>query len=514
MISGPPPHHLSLIVPSQSQQSIESPPTEHTSDKPSLSSASVVTSSPSSSPSASPLSESSDAISKVSSAVLDSETAFSRSVSAFLKEKNYIKRDNVCLLAQLIDALKKHPESELEIEKEFKKNKEFMKLFYFARTISKDQSMQKILIKHNPIINSYSDLFKFTDKPYMAPLFPVINKERCILLDKGKCKLVYIPLQFTRENANVVYYKPIKAEKAKEMREEVAIMQGIKQSEEKEGKERNNRLAIRTNYIPGQNETIQTERAVSNLQSTLREMTPRDFERASDFGGDAMEAFRQLHKDGFIYGDPKPENFLRFEEEQTDGAEASIKEIIKLSDFGKTKKKSPVGSEPYYTGNMKYSPPEGRLSQAGDVWAAGLLLIGILEAPFIDKSHPQLKEVVGEKDSTSSPGEALGIEKYLIEHPACRAYNSEGMSDIEKGALRGFRQLWSNAALKSEEVVINQYITALQTKLIDELVTKASPPLKTAQQITDLCNVIRRMVDHDPAKRPTMEQVVAAYKLF
>ncbi|NGX42525.1 MAG: hypothetical protein K940chlam7_00805 [Chlamydiae bacterium] len=240
--------------------------------------------------------------------------------------------------------------------------------------------------------------------------------------------------------------------------------------------------------------TLEVEKAEANFEQVIQS-TETSFEQRKIFGRHLLEGLVALHKVGWAYGDLKPENLLIYGKGK--------KEILKIADFGKAKK---VGSETKkYTGNLRFSPPEGKLSKKGDVWGAALVLIRTLEEAVLTDKEP-LVAVTGKKIDQPSD-KRRGIERFIIQHKAFLGVEITTLIErIYKGLPR--RAKLGKLSSKKRQLqaeLIHKYIDKLTKKLVGKGVIGAG------QQETDLKNLLMEMTKESPKKRISIDDALTKY---
>ncbi len=238
----------------------------------------------------------------------------------------------------------------------------------------------------------------------------------------------------------------------------------------------------------------ETPKAEGNVEEQFNEKIvpfPTSFKMASDF----LKGLGNMHRTGYVHGDLKADNLL------------ILGEHVSLSDFGKTTQLD-AHTSVIHTGNTRYAPPEGRLSQKGEVYSAALVVIRMLEEEFLTKEKKadnlMLEEVNIASLSTVKPkDERRGIERFMMLNTAFPHRETRGLRN--KISLMG-RQL--KLAIFSEkkdkyltaEKEMHSYINTLTNKL------KEKHPNDVAQ-IDKIKDLLKEMTNSNPIKRPIMGQV-------
>lgn len=219
---------------------------------------------------------------------------------------------------------------------------------------------------------------------------------------------------------------------------------------------------------------------------------PPHFSESLFIGEQILNGMANLHHAGFVHGDPKLANVLTYPEEK-----------VKVSDFGKTTQ-IVEGQSFLYTGNSIFAPPEGRLSQPGDVFSTAIMMIRLMEGELIKESEMLMTPTrVDESAQTTKQG----IEKFLITNKDC--------PQNETKSLRGKIQVYGRRALlqvnidpidlSRAQTEVHNYIAALENKLIEKYPERE-------QKISNISALLKKMTATDKKERPTMEEALRIYR--
>ncbi|MEX1012656.1 MAG: serine/threonine-protein kinase [Waddliaceae bacterium] len=273
--------------------------------------------------------------------------------------------------------------------------------------------------------------------------------------------------------------------------------------------------------------TMKVDRAKSDFEKTLRN-SKVGFQTRMKLLCDFVKGLAQLHRAGFAHGDIKPENSLVYEDKGTLS--------LKLADFGRAEEVKDESKT--YKGNLRFAPPEGRLSQKGDVYGAAIVMIRTLEEEILNEGGDPLLPVHDQDrdEYQSDPSQnRRGIEKLIVEHKA--------FAGVDVGSLRNkiFRRLprqvriesWGDEKIQNQHEVLNQYIDQLKLELNSKLDQKLlestnnllkenkdgeipkeveekiheldQETLRQKSQLVVVCQLLKEMISTDPKKRPTAE---------
>lgn len=324
----------------------------------------------------------------------------------------------------------------------------------------------------------------------------------------GAEKVVILPNEKLRTsgktNPGKVYFVPVRKwgfSKKASLKKEMAKMQEIKS---RAGQDGIKNLAVDSKVV-GKNDgiefrdedyIIEVDAAKCDFEHQIRDSNT-DIKERFNLGKDLVSGINELHKADFAYGDIKPENCLVFEK---DG-----KMQLKISDFGKAEEAKDYESKTY-KGNLRFAPPEGKLSKKGDVFSAALVLIRNFEEGVLDKDgEPLLSVKSSDLESVQATKERRGIEKLIVNHKAFMGIDEPNISD------KLFRRLprWASmdklsfAQKDRQQTILSNYVNILGGKLIEKGVPK--------EGVDELCELLKDMTDANPATRPNMEEVAKRY---
>lgn len=321
---------------------------------------------------------------------------------------------------------------------------------------------------------------------------------------KGALKIVWVPLSHVAaagtDVMKSVYYTPVDSwwkSSTEELRKEVKKMKDI-QAEVDKRRGAGKHLALKAeeqdpwNRINGRY-TVKTQKAEGCFEKRISH-PDTSLEDRIRFGGHLLEGLSDLHEAGYVHGDMKPENCLIYQE---NGAP-----ILKISDFGKAKKKKEDDSPQSYSGNTRFAPPEGKLSTKSDVYGAAISLIRNFEEMFIGKTGQSLLKIDPTDRDMDAPSDLRGIDKFIVEHKAFPAYPrgaaSSWWTKLKRRIMMKFRSSNEKAA---QTAAMHRYIDALGTNLRLDVDTT-----------TALCNLLKRMTETDPEKRISAKDAANEYK--
>ncbi len=275
--------------------------------------------------------------------------------------------------------------------------------------------------------------------------------------------------------------------------------------------------------------TVQIARSHTDLEKLIRNpeaslLNPNDPAREKlisytpmhqlDIMHQMLDGMDGMHRAGYVHGDFKPENMLVRLEGQ--------KLKVKISDFGKSVledpgvSKKPIGDWPIYEGNTRFAPWENRLSQAGDVCAAGMAMIRILEEPILtqlQKKEPAKRMLIdvpeGRKgllmraaNNVEKKKVRRGFEAFVIENDAFISIEADRNKAqwVIARATQGFNMMRpvSQERYKLIEVQKDLYLTALFEQL-------AANKRFTPQTLEELSALLRDMTSVNPKARPSMQ---------
>ena len=213
-----------------------------------------------------------------------------------------------------------------------------------------------------------------------------------------------------------------------------------------------------------------------------------------------FQGVADLHQAGYTHGDMKLDNVFMY----GDGT-------LKLADLGKAKKQSPI-EDSFYTGNPRHEPPEGRQSQASDVYGLGEMVVETFGS-LAPEGPPALPEVPEKDRKKVTVGEGRsGFERYLIEHKDC--------TQTETTTLRGKfstigRRISSSVTspsadqLKKADEAVGDYIDKLILKL-KELPEYGSDEAKAA--LDQMGQLMKDMMRADRSQRIPIKEALERYQ--
>jgi len=230
-----------------------------------------------------------------------------------------------------------------------------------------------------------------------------------------------------------------------------------------------------------------------------------DMKQRFSYAKDFVNGLNDLHKVGYAYGDMKPENCLIYENEQTK------EKTLKISDFGKTQDMSKYEDGTcMYKGNLRFAPPEGKMSQKGDVYSAGLVLIRLFEEQYL--ADGSIMEVEKKDKEVNAQKNRRGIEKCIVEHKAFPGLDEPTLFD------KIFRRLPRQATLtrqsddkkEAQNNFLNEYIDTLGQRMFKDMsgsLPGASSSKEREKFVNNLTSLLKNMVVVNPNDRLTMEDV-------
>jgi hypothetical protein len=240
--------------------------------------------------------------------------------------------------------------------------------------------------------------------------------------------------------------------------------------------------------------TVKSAKADGDLQRTLAENPSKIGNPLVALAGLAT-GLSDLHRAQYTHGDMKRDNVFVYGDQ------------LKLADLGKAKKQSPT-DDAFYTGNPRHEPPEGRQSQASDVYGLGEIFVETLESQVLQGRRSLLD--VPEKDRKSvQPGEnRSGFEQYLIEHKDCTQTETTTLkgkfSVLGRRIARSVTTPSADQLVKADEAV-GKYVDELINELKELPEYKDNPEAQMA--LDEMGKLIKGMMKADPSQRLTSEQV-------
>jgi len=258
-------------------------------------------------------------------------------------------------------------------------------------------------------------------------------------------------------------------------------------------------LAIDMQEVTGEEQiegkyTVRTAVAKGDLEGEIRK-PETTFEERMGYLSDCWLGMEELHRSGYVHGDLKPENLLVYE---TREHPIKITKHVKLADFGKTR---PLLAEEqvFYTGNPRFSPPEKKLSQKGEVYGAAMIAIRILEEEYLSGDKKMLLEPVV-KDIIMPTESRQGIERFAVLNKKMPQTESSLAGKVRAYGPSFFAP---SINLKEAEGEMHAYINALTDKLENHM---------RPEQRAKLNSLLKEMTRSDPSKRPFMVEVNKRYQ--
>ncbi len=300
----------------------------------------------------------------------------------------------------------------------------------------------------------------------------------------------------------------------KELREEVGLMHTVAKVLEKAGVPAKN-LALRAEVAKGIMKGFfgGTKRVYAVITDVANGALEGFFNKAdlrSEFNqdvckqciGDLLGGLSQLQKAGYVTGDLKPDNLLLYKKDEGGY-------LLKLSDFGKSKKVDGNGNiTGKYSGNPRFAPPEstrgkgGSYGVKGDVYAAGLCMVRMLEELVLDSDRGAMVLNVAEQDidSGGSPKSGRrGVERFILQHKAFSA--SDG--SLRKNTRRNYTL--NEEVRANREKALGAYVDELMTKLSEKKLFSQD------EQKEALADLLKGMLKSNPKERLTIETCKSLY---
>lgn len=311
------------------------------------------------------------------------------------------------------------------------------------------------------------------------------------MLNCGEPRAVYgtgkVKLIVEHESAHKVYWIPqasIFGMRRRNIEKEVENIVGIREGLTNAGvDEKTSNLAIDVTASKG---VWESSKAEGNLEKQVSQ--PIQFSTRIQYARGLLNGMTNLHKAGYRHGDVKLENVLFYK----DGT-------AKLADFDKSGKNDGV-----YTGNTRYGPPEGTMSQKGDVYGAAICLIRILEEHVLHNEN-RLPSHLDFKGSKIPPAdkERRGVERFILECPVfTRSYEQKGswigkVLDF-KARLQTILNKDTPRPTNPETLALNGYI-----KTLCERLSKAGAVDKVGVHKLEV--LLQKMTDPNQDSRIAME---------
>lgn len=275
------------------------------------------------------------------------------------------------------------------------------------------------------------------------------------------------------------------------------------------------RLAIKHEKLEGKDRikgkyTIQVDKAISDLENAIKKIDDdgKPMLGVADrlnLDLNQREGIAQLHEIGMISGDAKLDNVLVYPEiENQDDPEAKSKFHAKISDFGRALECDGT-TQLVNKGNTRTVDPSGKVSQKGDVWAAAINTIRILEESLVKEKGDKPEIVsVDKKDRDSKAHESRrGVDKFILEHKAFSALENKGtgIGRLKNAGRRLMNKKPSDELKQTRQDLMRVYTRELMQRLVNE--GKIS-----GNQGEKLCEMLEQSFDVDPSKRPTAQETV------
>lgn len=232
---------------------------------------------------------------------------------------------------------------------------------------------------------------------------------------------------------------------------------------------------------------VKTQKAKGDLEEKIREKN-LDLSARFKMGEDVLTGLSLMQESGHVHGDLKPENVLVYKNDQ-----------LKIADYGKTKAVN-QSQETRYNGNNYFAPPEWKLSQKGEVFSAGAVIIRILEEAVMDGGQPLLIP----KNKGKEPHEKYrGFSRFLI--------MGNQTSHLDTSNLKGkiTAVALSLGLIQPKKTDLESEVAGYVGELIKKLIEK-SP--ENEQKLIALKPLLLQMMEYDPNKRPSMTDSSKRYK--
>jgi hypothetical protein len=336
------------------------------------------------------------------------------------------------------------------------------------------------------------------------------------MIAKGAEKQVFIPVTplptRTPEQAKA-YYAPVRnflGSKEKALRKEHMKMEHIASSAPSA-----KHLAIQATVVSEggladhHGFVLEVDRATNDFEGEIRQNN--SVAQRLEYCLQYAAGMQELHDAGYAFGDAKPENCLIYTTPE------GTKDL-KIADFGKAQPLH-AGETTVYKGNLRFAPPEGRMSHAGDVYSTALVLIRTLEETYLNETgDPLIPVSQQDQEAVAALDKRRGIEQLIVNHKAFPGIDEPKISD------KLFRRLPRQAKLNSQSAaqkaqqntVLNNYIQKLTDSLFLSFYQEYISQGFNMHEATELAfqksnqidELLSEMVRTDPNKRPTMQQVV------
>lgn len=207
-----------------------------------------------------------------------------------------------------------------------------------------------------------------------------------------------------------------------------------------------------------------------------------------------LKGMDALHRAGFVHGDSKSENLLIYGEKP--------ERNLKISDFGKARKMEEGTSS--YKGNLRFAPPEGKLSKKGEVYSTALMLIRNFEELIPNQGEPLLE--VTHLDPIPARGNLRGIEKFITQHAdfpgiKCTTLKQKVFEQFPRQVRLGKKRAYNSNRQVNE---VQRYVRALIKRLSDENILEAPQAKKLEELLTSMTRI-------DPKARPSMQEALTQF---
>ena len=328
------------------------------------------------------------------------------------------------------------------------------------------------------------------------------------LIASGADKRIIAKLPHTnkwlRERKLKLIYLPAQARKQRALKREFLKAQVIKRRVKSSKHLAVDMRPLDKSESPTPLFALEVERAKSDLEQFIQQGNLSMAQRL-DICLQYACGLRDLHKAGFAQGDVKPENCLVY----TQNEDASLGDgefLIKLADFGKAKRIAEEGGSKMYKGNLRFCPPEGRLSKAGDVYGAALVMIRILEeSQGILGANGSLPDIsIPDKDRESETNKERGIAKFTVEHKAFLGIGKQGLyGGLTKRLPRQAKLEDLSARQRAEQnQLLNEYMDTLEHKLMKKEDISETDKLR----LPHFFRLLKQMTANHPTERATAEE--------
>lgn len=320
-------------------------------------------------------------------------------------------------------------------------------------------------------------------------------------LAQGKDKILY----HVDSNRRSVYFtaqKSIMNQRASNVKKEIEFTQNLGKALLEKGMVAESNVATEVSFagIDAQGrEFWETAKAKGDLEKCIQSKDISFATRVS-YGRQMLNGMANIHSVDRVHGDMKPENCLVYE----DGT-------VRVADFGKG---SIVNGDELlagYQGNTRFGPPEDAKSKSGDTFGMGLCLVRILEEQFLDKNGAPLVVVANdEKKSIAPSASRRGIERFVLEHPACqRTSETSGSGFLGKASdllCRAYaKKGWNSETLTKEKEVLDKYISTLCKEI-------KKSKLLSFEKAERLEALLKKMTSMEPDQRGSTKEALAEYE--